>query len=115
MQVQEIQLPFFPDQLMMWLVIFVFIALFLAAILHWKLSRHWSLLVLAIALLCFLFSNLFHILVLLGVDWIIDAAIGYRLPQYAQWVSWAGVVLAGIGAIGAICRAVKLGRIKGEK
>ena len=113
---QEVQLSVFPDQLMMWLAPVIYFVLFLAAILHWKLSRHWSLLVLAIASLCFIFRNVVFGLSFLGGGWIFTKAFGHHVILIAmQWILFSGIILGGIGAIGAIYRAIKLSQIKSEK
>lgn len=119
MEAKPIQLSIFPEMLMGWLILFVLVALFLAAFLHWRLARHWSLLVLAIAPLCFLFGYIsFRIgeMPIRGATLDEIASNSRRAIQplitVSVWLIFAGVMCAGIGAIGSISRTLRLGRWK---
>ena len=108
------QLPILPQTLIGWCSLFVLAALFLAAFLHWRLARHWSLLVLAIAPLCLGLAYVsFRIgeMPLRGAT-LDEIASGLRhaiqpLITLGGWLALVGVACAGIGAIGSICRALK--------
>ena len=111
------QIPVWPQMLIGWLSLLVLVALFLAAFLHWRLMRHWSLLLLAIAPLCFVLCYVsFRIgeMPLRGAT-LDEIASGSRraiqpLITLGGWLALAGVACAGIGAIGSIYRALRLGR-----
>ena len=110
-------LPLQLDMLIGWLSMFVLVALFLAAFLHWRLVRHWSLLLLAVAPLCFvLWYVSFRIgeMPLRGAR-LDEIASGSRvaiqpLITLSSWLALVGVACAGIGAVGSVCRALTLGR-----
>jgi len=111
------QFPVLPQMLIGWLLLLVLVALSLAAFFHWRLIRHWSLLVLAIAPLCCLLSYVaFRIgeLPLRGAT-LDEIASGSRraiqpLISAGGWLLLAGVACAGLGAVGSVYRALGLRR-----
>ena len=111
------QFPVLAETLIGWLNLLVPGVLFLAAFLHWRLTRHWSLLVLAFAPLCFVLSYIsFRIgeMPLRGAT-LDEIASGSRrslqpLITLGGWLAFVAIACAGIGAIGSIYTALRLGR-----
>jgi hypothetical protein len=110
-----VQVPYHPEWLMGWSLFFVLFALFLAAVLHWKVSRHWTLLAFAAGSLCFLIGYALFLFgpMLLQRTW--NNENYARLTFYNIFIAqkscqFAGIILAGIGAVGSIVRALKLKR-----
>ena len=111
------RIPVLPQMLIGWLALLVLVALFLAAFLHWRLSRHWSLLMLTIAPLCLV---LWYVCFRIGEMPLRGATLdeirsGSRQAiqsfiTLGEWLMLAGVACGGIGAVGSICRALRLTR-----
>jgi MFS family permease len=98
-----------PQTVMGWLGPVVAITLLLAAFLHWRLSRHWSLLVLAIASLCLVLCYASLRIGEMSFAYGSERAI-QPLIALSGWLTLAGAACALIGAIGSIWRALKLSR-----
>ena len=96
-----------------WLSLACFVILFLAAFLHWRRTRHWCLLALAIGSFLAALSNLatrITLGILLIGRWHDYGAMMFvtGLLRIWPWFAVAGAAIAAVGGIGAVRWAIRL-------
>lgn len=94
------------DRLTPWLYLVCLAILCTAALLHWRRTRHWCLLALAIGSFLATFASLATQITLAvvmghGLD-LSPIEFALRLARIWQWFMLAGIAIAAVGGIGAI-------------